>query len=548
MSLAANFSFEPNEIFISQEFLTASLTHNLEDDLPPVEPDKVLPAEQNTKHSLSLEDQLDDIAEKLDIIQQQVEELIAQSKPADEQKIDEQPEEIKEDKEEKAEEQSKLPEELPQKVYVSSGAKPNYLKILISEVSLPIEQRFIKLYNPNETEVNLTDWYLQRKTETSDVWSSCVSSPKFEGKKISAKSYFLISKTDPSANIFLDDLTITENNSLALKNPNREISDEFLTAAPPTPTPPTGGGGGGSPQVVYPKILISEIQIAPIGQRFIELYNPNSTDVSLTDWYLQRKTATADSWSSLVSSIKFEGKTILANGYFLISRTGASADILLDGLTFTENNSLILKDPNRDISDEINLGAIDENKSFCRELIICSPTPKFQNTIYVEPPKDITPPEVSFTLDGLQNSLNFSVNFTIADPLDTVTPSGVGSYIFHWKEETGEWNEDSLLAVSPGDSEILKRDFTGEDKKTYYFQIKAKDIAGNESDWLPAEPVFTKVELPLPPPLIEIKPIIINEIQIEGQTTKDDWVELYNPNDFDVDISGWSIQRSPESG
>ena len=129
LSLAANFSFEPNEIFISQEFLTASLTHNLEDDLPPVEPDKVLPAEQNTKHSLSLEDQLDDIAEKLDIIQQQVEELIAQSKPADEQKIDEQPEEIKEDKEEKAEEQSKLPEELPQKVYVSSGAKPNYLKI-----------------------------------------------------------------------------------------------------------------------------------------------------------------------------------------------------------------------------------------------------------------------------------------------------------------------------------------------------------------------------------------------------------------------------------
>ena len=61
----------------------------------------------------------------------------------------------------------------------------------------------------------------------------------------------------------------------------------------------SGGGGGGSP-VVYPKILISEIQIDPIGQRFVELYNPNIASVDLTGWYLQRKDANDTSWLSLI--------------------------------------------------------------------------------------------------------------------------------------------------------------------------------------------------------------------------------------------------------
>lgn len=46
--------------------------------------------------------------------------------------------------------------------------------------------------------------------------------------------------------------------------------------------------------------------------------------------------------------------------------------------------------------------------------------------------------------------------------------------------------------------------------------------------------------------------VLINEIQVDSKNgtggANDDWVELYNPNTFDVDISSWSIQRSPESG
>lgn len=187
----------------------------------------VLPA---NPEPMSFEDQLDDIAEKLDIIQQQVNELVTQAKANEPQKLEEDKEEKDDEEiveEDKTKEQSKLPEKPPKKVPVGGGAKPNYLKILISEIQIsPIGQRFIELYNPDETDVNLTGWYLMRKT--SSEYKSFISKNKFAGKIIFAKRYFLISKTDASADIFKDDLILTPDNSFVLKNPNQDISDELI--------------------------------------------------------------------------------------------------------------------------------------------------------------------------------------------------------------------------------------------------------------------------------------------------------------------------------
>lgn len=107
-------------------------------------------------------------------------------------------------------------------------------------------------------------------------------------------------------------------------------------------------------QVFYPKILISEIQTDPIENRFIELYNPNNYDINLTGWYLQRKTENATSFSSLVSSTYFQGKIIKAKSYFLIA-SSTDADIIFRP-TLTNNNSLALKNPNREIVDLLGWG------------------------------------------------------------------------------------------------------------------------------------------------------------------------------------------------
>ena len=104
--------------------------------------------------------------------------------------------------------------------------------------------------------------------------------------------------------------------------------------------------------------MLSEIQISPIGERFVELYNPNNLAADLTGWYIQRKTKTGASWNSFITSTNFEGKTIGALSHFLVASSSA-ADILLS-LTLTEDNSLVLKNPEQEIVDKVGWGQAQE--------------------------------------------------------------------------------------------------------------------------------------------------------------------------------------------
>lgn len=568
------------------------------------------------------QDILDNIQEKLDVIQQKVQEFIAeQNKDSqlaltdEEEKLDDEDSQDQEDIQDQNKDQNDNQDKTDIVVAVNKGGgtQINYPKILISELQIsPIGQRFVELYNPNNFLVDLTGWYLQRKTQSAESWSSFVSSTNFENKIIGANSYFLISR-EISGSEILSDITLSEDNSLALKNPGGDISDklgfgdaidpELLATINPaegqsvgrkvlsdgaeeetdnnlndfelqTPTPKLQNIKYVAPVIpptpVIKNILISEIELS---DEFIELYNPNTSDIDLTDWYLQRKTAGGAEYSSFVTKNDFSGKQINANGYFLIARQGSSyagmADILID-YPLTKDNSLVLKNSNGEVSDKLGFGLAqdfetssaqnpDDNKSLGRifdetnqaysdtdnnlnDFELDSPTPKAQNIKWVEPPPvptDTTPPEVNFSLDSIQNNLSFTINFTITDLLGTVTPSGLKSYIFHWKEEGGDWQEDSIINAteSPTPTDFI-RDFTGEDGKTYYFQVQATDVAGNMSDWLPVDSVFTKIDLPEP---IELKPIVINEIQINPIEQR--FIELYNSNDKDVDLTGYYIQR-----
>ncbi|MCX6723807.1 MAG: lamin tail domain-containing protein [Candidatus Staskawiczbacteria bacterium] len=331
-------------------------------------------------------------------------------------------------------------------------------------------------------------------------------------------------------------------------------------------------GGGGVSETVYPKILISEVGAAGVSdskEEFVELYNPNNQEIDLTNWYLQRKTASSSSWSTYVSNNLFSGKKISANGYFLIARTGyflGLADVFTDN-PITSDNSFALKNPSGEISDKLGFGSASDpellsvqnpgsgqsigrktstdgaeqdtdNNSNDFELQI--PTPKAQNITYVPPePKDTSAPQIIFSLEPAQTETNFSINFTITDPVvGAVSPSGVDSYVFRWQEDGGAWQADELVEVSGNPvSANLAKNFIGQDGKIYNFQLQATDTAGNTSDWLPATPTTTKISL--------VQKILINEVQIDpiGQR----FVELYNPNSTDVDLTGWYLQRKKQN-
>jgi len=126
---------------------------------------------------------------------------------------------------------------------------------------------------------------------------------------------------------------------------------------------------GGLPPKTYPKILISEVQTAGVSsqtEEFVELYNPTNAPVDLTDWYVQKKTQGADSFSTFASKNILSGKTIQASGYFLIAREGSSFAPSADAVTsysLGDNNTLALKNPNGEIVDKVAWGDVQDAES-----------------------------------------------------------------------------------------------------------------------------------------------------------------------------------------
>lgn len=105
------------------------------------------------------------------------------------------------------------------------------------------------------------------------------------------------------------------------------------------------------------EVIINEVQTFPTGERFLELYNTDNSEVDLTGWYMQRKTESGSGFDPLVPKPNFDGKTIGAHDYFVISRDSlSSSDIVLGTLTLTESNTIRIKKSEAEVVDKIGWG------------------------------------------------------------------------------------------------------------------------------------------------------------------------------------------------
>ncbi|MDP3901056.1 MAG: lamin tail domain-containing protein [bacterium] len=319
----------------------------------------------------------------------------------------------------------------------------------------------------------------------------------------------------------------------------------------------------------YPALLMSELQALPIGERFIELYNPNEEAVDLAEWYIQRKTQSG-ALSSLVSSPNLTGKSISARGYFLITRSTSSfssqADLLLD-ITLTEHNFVLLKNPNGSVADSVGFGANapefntspaqfpGSGKSLSRiwngtyqdtnndseDFSVQDPTPGTHNTQTGTGSEDEEAPSVAFVpLSESLPTTKFTLEWETPD-IDintfslthTVSPSQNGIFLKYWENDSWvSWGQGGTNALI-FDSAISAVSLTAQDGLEYLFSITAKDAAENESS---PDTTSTIVSL--------LKTIVINEVAWAGTTaanTADEWLELFNASNSEVDLSGWSI-------
>ena len=562
----ANSFFAGIQSLLAKGFGGASLSTALEQNNNKNEPAPEPEPEPEPPVQLSLQDQLDDIEEKLDLLAIQVAELVAQSK-----------------QDNMTEEEDAILAVLADIVSGSNSSK-TYPKILISEVKIAEKTGdndvFIELYNPNSTEVDLTDWYIFRNDTTF------IPKTTLSGQKISAKGYFLITREgsvwdNPLTPTFDD--TLNEDDKISLKDPNGDVADETswttiqsgLTFGrkwdPVTNSEqdfelqnPTPRAQNDTYIYVEPvplkNVLINEIQTDSINgtggtdDDWVELYNPNNTDVSLAGWSIQRA-----SNAGIIYHVKnFEDSAkIPAYGHFLIVRSIANqnllnlADTTCSDLQLSDKNvvylvakqEIIIDGNDPAITDKVGFGLASDyetkattnpigGKSIERKIIWSDTNNNFDDFIVSSIPtpgqdliKDKTDYNLSLGNDG--GAYWYEIILEWQSPYQDVDSFDVRS-----KLNDGSW-KDLLLGTKDATGKFPAFYSIISDENIYSFQVRSRDASGNLSDW-------RQIDIDLS------SPVVINEVALYGTNASryDKWIELYNKTGKPVNVTGWRLQRA----
>lgn len=148
--------------------------------------------------------------------------------------------------------------------------------------------------------------------------------------------------------------------------------------------------------------------------------------------------------------------------------------------------------------------------------------------------KDTTSPVSSITTT-IKPSNHLTINLSWSG--DDKAGSGTNAFDVEFqKSEIGSASSSEWLAwqTSTTSTQAI---FSGETGYQYQFKVRANDQLGNLGEWAMSE--VQKIDLPR---------IVINEIAWAGTkaNANDEWLELYNLEDYQVDLSGWQLTDSQD--
>ncbi len=386
-------------------------------------------------------------------------------------------------------------------LYVSSGggsssspepsvpeAPKTYSKIIITEIQIEgvdsQTEEFVELYNPGESEVDLTGWYVQKKTQSASSFSTFASSTLSSDAKIPAKGYFLIARENSS---FVSQSNITtsyslaENNTLALKNPNGEIADKV---------------GWGEAQDFEGSPAMNPSAGFSLGRIYGSAYT--DTDDNSQDFELQIPTPKE------------------------INQKYVSIEPLQDEEQEDEDTQEVLvqeaaveKDPVIELVD-----TVAPEVSF-------APLASKQASVFFEVGWIASDAgEISSGLDAVY--LEYSVS-----------PSQDGIFLSYFQgDQWQDWAQENqgTIEFSPITSAVS---VTAQDGVTYLFSLFAKDEAGNES-----APVYASTFVDFGKSVV-INEIAWMGTKA---SSSDEWIELLNTTSEQIDLAGWKLQSSDGSG
>lgn len=269
-------------------------------------------------------------------------------------------------------------------------------------------------------------------------------------------------------------------------------------------------------------VVINRVNLNPVEERFIELYNDSNSSKDLTGWSIKRKSSSGLEYS-LVSSSRLKDKVITANGYFLLTNEGTYTGPLLPdatwakSYTFAENNTIVLYNNDEVVDDWIvSKTSNDEITSDDNETNIEKVSEEEDITLISEEEnievlkittKIISPKIVTA---GIPFSLN---SLTTTNREETY---GVGRFV--WNFGDGE-----LYEVS----KAIPFDYIYEYEGEYALTLSYFDSIFSE------EPEATN--------RVTIK-VIPADIYISGiGSNTDPFIELQNKSNYEIALSDWII-------
>ncbi len=305
------------------------------------------------------------------------------------------------------------------------------------------------------------------------------------------------------------------------------------------------------------EVIINEAQLFSTTERFLELYNTGSLEVDLTNWYMQRKTATGNSFSSLVSNPNFEGKTIGAHDYFVISRDSLSnSDIVLSSLTLAESNTIQIKNSSQEVIDKISWGDTNDcgnpcpsnpsegqsiQKTGTGSWIIATPTPGEANeTASVSSPADNVEEDISTATASNEIKIKATSVPAIKAKILANALAFAGQPLEMETDISGLSNENVVLGRASwnfGDGSFLEQVNNFEKfYHTYYYPgeyvLFLEYYQGN----------FSKTPEASSKMIIKVLPITVTISKVGD--AKDFFIELSNNAGSDIDISNWVISAN----
>jgi micrococcal nuclease len=275
----------------------------------------------------------------------------------------------------------------------SEWDEPSWRRLLPTDAILPAGGFYIIAFGPEKLQEGNEDWHpyqTERLAQTVGTVALWANDPLSEaGIRIDAFGWGSVKLSEglPFRNLPATHGSVARPNDMgSVVDRDTNIHDFRLTYIP-TPgkmniilTPPTTSSGVETPPEEIPveatqvgNVFITEIQIGGVTAQdeFIELFNANATEVSVTAWSLKKKTQ-AGNESNLISAQAFSG-TIPAGKHFLIvpqtpmdgssPYTGATLpDTTYSGASYSiaANNTVLVYEASGTLLDKVGYGSASD--------------------------------------------------------------------------------------------------------------------------------------------------------------------------------------------